>query len=207
MTDARRPRFLVRRLPDTRGRLRSRRQYEVACFEEDADTPTWVRRTEHPGSVLRSEGQHPTDIHDHLAAADAAWTGGVGPWRSAFPREQQLRGADPAERGHRAADHGMPRLRVRRLPDQDGKRRRRRRYEVELTKPGAERPAWTRETSDPVLVIDPFLGVADAHAVVSAADRAWQGGTGPWESLFPGDRVAQDEVPGTDAPDVPDPGR
>jgi hypothetical protein len=39
-----------------------------------------------------------------------------------------------------------------------------------------------------VTTIDPYLGVGDAHAVVKAADRAWQGGTGPWESLYPGDR-------------------
>ena len=86
-----------------------------------------------------------------------------------------------------ASDHGQPRVRVRRLADSTGWRKRAR-YEVELTEPGATEPAWTRETSSPVTTIDPYLGVGDPHAVVKAADRAWQGGTAPWESLYPGDR-------------------
>ena len=87
----------------------------------------------------------------------------------------------------RASDYGQPRVRVRRLPDKKGWRTRAR-YEVELTEPGADEPSWTRVTTSPVTTIDPYLGVADAHSVVDAADRAWQGGTGPWESLYPGDR-------------------
>ncbi len=79
----------VRRLPDGRGWLRKKPQYEVACFEAGAGTPSWVRQTEHPGSMLREEGVHTTDIHDYVAQADAAWQGGVGPWRSAFPSENQ----------------------------------------------------------------------------------------------------------------------
>jgi hypothetical protein len=86
-----------------------------------------------------------------------------------------------------AFDYGQPRVRVRRLADTTGWRRRAR-YEVELTEPGATKPAWTRETTSPVTAIDRYLGVADTHAVVKAADLAWQGGTGPWESLYPGDR-------------------
>ena len=86
-----------------------------------------------------------------------------------------------------AWDYGQPRVRVRRLADKKGWRTRAR-YEVELTDPGATAPTWTRVTSSPVTTIDPYLGVGDAHAVVDAADRAWRGGTGPWESLYPGDR-------------------
>ena len=88
----------------------------------------------------------------------------------------------------RAADYEMPRLRVRRLPDAGGGRRGRRRYEVELTEPGAERPSWTRETSRASSALEPYLGIAEAHAVQDAADRAWRGGTGPWASLFDADR-------------------
>lgn len=81
--------FRVRRLPDSQGWLRRRRHYEVACFEGGSDAPSWIRQAENPGSVLRDEGVHPTDIHDYVAEADAAWQGGVGPWRSAFPSENQ----------------------------------------------------------------------------------------------------------------------
>lgn len=192
MTDDRTPRFRVRRLPDARGRLR-RRQYEVACIESGADDPSWVRRTEHPQSLLRAEGVHPADIYDYLAEADRAWSTGVDPRRSAVPSEQA---------GRTSADYGVPRLRVRRLPARAGGRRR---YEVELTESGADRPSWTRETSDPVPTLDPFLGVGDAHAVVATADRAWRGGVGPWESLYPGDRVPRDEVPGTTRGDASPP--
>ena len=79
----------VRRLPDERGWLRTRKQYEVASFQPGSDEPEWVRRTHAPGSVLRSEGVHSTDVHDYVAQADQAWDGGVGEWRSAYPSENE----------------------------------------------------------------------------------------------------------------------
>ena len=84
-----RPQYRVRRLPDAQGRFRTRKQYEVACLPATGGEPRWVRRTDKPGSVLRSEGVHSTDVHDYLAQADQAWDGGVGPWRSAFPSENE----------------------------------------------------------------------------------------------------------------------
>ena len=84
---SRRPQLRVRRLPDERGLVRTRKQYEVGCFTPGVDTPVRVRRTDHPRSVLRDEGVHTTDIHDYVARADAAWDGGIGPWRSGFPGE------------------------------------------------------------------------------------------------------------------------
>jgi hypothetical protein len=84
---ARRRQLRVRRLPDARGWLRTHKQYEVASFPAGSDEPEWVRATEHPGSVLRSEGVHSTDVHDYVAQADRAWDGGTGEWRSGFPSE------------------------------------------------------------------------------------------------------------------------
>ena len=81
-----RPTFRLRRLPDTKSWLRTRRHYEVAFVPAGAAEPVWTRETEHPGSLLRREGAHPTDIHDYIANADEAWDGGVGPWRSLCPQ-------------------------------------------------------------------------------------------------------------------------
>ena len=77
----------MRRLPDTHGWFRTRRHYEVALFPPDSDEPVWVRATEHPGSVLTTQGVHTTDVHDYIAQADRAWDGGVGEWRSPFPSD------------------------------------------------------------------------------------------------------------------------
>jgi hypothetical protein len=63
---------------------------------------------------------------------------------------------------------------------------RRRAYEVEFTELNAVVPTWTRVTRKPVTLIDPYLGVGDAWAVVKAADRAWDGQRGKWASLFQG---------------------
>lgn len=100
-----------------------------------------------------------------------------------------------------AHDHGQPRLRVRRLQDDKGWLRSHRRYEVEFTPVGADSAEWVRATESPQHLLEPYLGVADSNSVVKAADGAWDGGAGPWESLFPGDR-------GVDPGSVPDqPGR
>lgn len=74
-------------------------------------------------------------------------------------------------------------IRVRRVPPG---RFHRRAYEVELTEPNAAAPTWTRVTRTPVTLIDPYLGVGDAWAVVKAADRAWDGRSGDWVSMFHG---------------------
>lgn len=90
----------------------------------------------------------------------------------------------------RAADYGQPKLRVR-LVSQTGKWLfRRSTYAVEYSELGARQPTWTRETTDPVGLLRPFLGLADAHAVVAAADKA---AGGQWSSLF--DEDARRELP------------
>jgi hypothetical protein len=66
-------------------------------------------------------------------------------------------------------------IRVRRLP-----RRvlRRRMYEVEFIFDGS---LTRREvTSSPVPLIDGYLGLGDAWALVRAADKAWSGDVGQW---------------------------
>ena len=85
-----------------------------------------------------------------------------------------------------AADLGRPRIRVRRLPD-SGLFGWRRTYEVELTEVGATAPTWTKQTRTPRPLIEPYLGWDEAPTVIQAADRAWEGGVGPWATLFPGD--------------------
>jgi len=45
-------------------------------------------------------------------------------------------------------------------------------------------PTWSRITSTPVTLIDPYLGVGDAWSVIKAADAAWTGGVGAWTSLY-----------------------
>jgi hypothetical protein len=74
----------VRRIDDVRTILGARREYEVARFQAGATEPDWVRRTRHPGSLLTKEGVPTTDAHDYVANADAAWTAGIGPWRSSI---------------------------------------------------------------------------------------------------------------------------
>jgi len=72
-------------------------------------------------------------------------------------------------------------IRMRRLPPA---RFRRRLYEVELFSEGSAEPEWVRRTHTPVTLIDPYLGVAEAWALVHAADAAWDGGIGSWVTLF-----------------------
>lgn len=81
--------FRVRRLADVKGVLRIRKQYEVGCWIVGEREPSWVRRTEHPGSVLRGEGVHSTDVYDFVALADQVWRGGTGPWCSPWPDEHE----------------------------------------------------------------------------------------------------------------------
>jgi len=49
--------------------------------------------------------------------------------------------------------------------------RRRSRYEVELLD-GQGKVSWRRKTTTPVTLIDPHIGVAEAWALVHAADAA-----------------------------------
>ncbi|GAB3787700.1 hypothetical protein [Nocardioides ungokensis] len=85
-----------------------------------------------------------------------------------------------------AGDLGWPRIRVRRLPD-SGLLGWRHNYEVEFTEVGASSPTWTKTTRTPRPLIEPYLGWDEAPTVIQAADRAWDGGVGPWATLFPGD--------------------
>jgi hypothetical protein len=85
-----------------------------------------------------------------------------------------------------ASAHGLPTIRVRRLPN-DGLLGRRARYEVELTPLGRSTPEWTQITHHPRSLIAPHLGQAEASTPVRAADRDWHGGVGPWRSLFTAD--------------------
>ena len=43
---------------------------------------------------------------------------------------------------------------------------------------------WSLLTDDPVLKIDPILGVGDAHAVVYGANEAWELGNPQWQTLW-----------------------
>jgi len=56
-------------------------------------------------------------------------------------------------------------------------------YEVEFTAEGGTRPSWVRVTRAPVPLIDPFLGVQDAWALVDAADEVWSGEGGGWSTV------------------------
>lgn len=62
-----------------RGWIGTRAHDEVGCFETGSDPPTWVRETDRPGSVLRADGVHPTDIQRRRTAepapATTRWTG------------------------------------------------------------------------------------------------------------------------------------
>jgi hypothetical protein len=93
----------------------------------------------------------------------------------------------------RAHDYEVPRYRVRRLPDERRWGRRRAVYEVEMTTPGKVEPEWVERTHHPESLLVQALGPGDAGSVCTAADRAWTGGVGPWESLYAGDRPGSDE--------------
>ncbi|MDQ7993784.1 MAG: hypothetical protein AAGC63_17075 [Propionicimonas sp.] len=71
-------------------------------------------------------------------------------------------------------------IRLRRLPPT--KLLRRPVYEVESGPSAADPAGWTRTTTTPATLIDTQLGVAEAWALVAAADAAWTRGTGAWVS-------------------------
>ena len=60
---------------------------------------------------------------------------------------------------------------------------RRSRYEIEAVDEERGAVEWRRETSTPVTVIDPHVGVAEAWALVHAADEAWNRSSPEWVSL------------------------
>jgi hypothetical protein len=60
---------------------------------------------------------------------------------------------------------------------------RRRRYEVELLDQESGVLEWRTESSNPVTLIDPHVGVADAWALVHSADDHWERGSTEWISL------------------------
>lgn len=54
-------------------------------------------------------------------------------------------------------------------------------YEVEIPNgAGADRVV----TRSPLSVLDPRLGVGDAWALIDAANRAWNGSSGEWVTLY-----------------------
>lgn len=59
---------------------------------------------------------------------------------------------------------------------------RRPRYEVEFVDSGG-RVTQHRETTTPVTMIDPYVGVADAWSLVHASDEAWSRSSDEWSSL------------------------
>lgn len=59
---------------------------------------------------------------------------------------------------------------------------RRSRYEIESLDDRGD-VLWRRETTMPVTTIDRYTGVAEAWALVHAADTAWDLRTGEWISL------------------------
>ena len=63
------------------------------------------------------------------------------------------------------------------------------RYEIEFTPVESSEPEWSREVDDARFFLERYWGIADTHAVLDAADASWSGGVGPWQTLFPGDRV------------------
>jgi hypothetical protein len=52
-----------------------------------------------------------------------------------------------------------------------------------------------RVTRDPVSVIEPYMGVGDAWALVAAANRAWSGDAGEWVTF---DEPVELSTPGED---------
>jgi hypothetical protein len=83
---------------------------------------------------------------------------------------------------NRAADYGLPKIRVRKVREVGRWIFRRSVYEVEYTELGESMPAWVRETTDPAGFLRPCYGLADGHAVQDSADR--QDPPGAWTSLF-----------------------
>jgi hypothetical protein len=73
-------------------------------------------------------------------------------------------------------------VRIRRLPASPVLRRRR--YEVEVSRPGPAATSLRKITTSPVYTVEPYLGIGDAHALVDSADRHWSGHTGPWVTPF-----------------------
>jgi hypothetical protein len=71
-------------------------------------------------------------------------------------------------------------IRLRRCPPKGFLRRPR--YEVEFVDRG-DTAAWRRQTTAPVTLIDPHMGVAEAWALVHAADAAWDRGSDEWIRL------------------------
>lgn len=59
----------------------------------------------------------------------------------------------------------------------------RRRYEVELLDDADGHTVWRRHTTTPVTLIDPHVGVAEAWALVHAADAVWDRKSTDWSSL------------------------
>ena len=64
-----------------------------------------------------------------------------------------------------------------------GRLLRRSRYEIEKVDPSTGVVEWHRETSSPVTTIDKFVGVAEAWALVHAADAAWDRQSDDWIAL------------------------
>ena len=52
-------------------------------------------------------------------------------------------------------------------------------YEVEIAS-GSEVVPRVKTTRVPVTMIDPYLGVGDAWALIDEADRRWDGRAGQW---------------------------
>jgi hypothetical protein len=61
--------------------------------------------------------------------------------------------------------------------------RRRRRYQAELLDPDTGVTLWRKETTTPVTFIDPYIGVAEAWALVHSVDSAWDHNSAGWVSL------------------------
>jgi hypothetical protein len=57
---------------------------------------------------------------------------------------------------------------------------RRPRYEIELGNDSTGTIIWLRQTSTPVTLVDPHVGIAEAWALINAADRAWDTGSRDW---------------------------
>lgn len=174
------PGVRVRRLPDRKAFFGPHAVYEVEFTPVGAHSPEWTRRTEKPYDLV-SPYLPGSDGYSLILRASRSWQGGVGPWVSPDPPVVQV-GGQPVKR--RAADYGSPRVRVRRLPDQRSRFRTHQVFEVEFTPYGADSPEWTKQTSRPSEVIQPYITGTDRYVVVSRAAELWTGGVGPWASLY-----------------------
>jgi len=81
------PRIRVRRLPDQRGLLRSRRCFEVEYTPFGADEPEWTKQTSRPEELIAPYISG-TDRYDLVRDASRRWKGGVGPWSSLFTADE-----------------------------------------------------------------------------------------------------------------------